>query len=152
MSQPLSPSANAEYHTLFNSNPPFRDDHHRLLSRWRLQFDWPSFSHSIGHSYSFCYRLIVNPVAYGAYPQQLINTMNIHSTAHATQEFPVSLHTRRPKHSHSVHSHALETFSSLICSSSGWTGMSLSQSLSPSANTEYHTLFNSKPPISCCSS
>ena len=43
LSQPLSPSANAEYHTLFNSKPPFRDVHNRLLSRWRLQFDWPSF-------------------------------------------------------------------------------------------------------------
>ena len=49
--------------------------HHRLLSQWRLQFDWPSFPHPIGHSYSFCYRPIVNPVAYSAYFQQLINTM-----------------------------------------------------------------------------
>ena len=69
-------------HTPFNSKSPFRDVHHRLLSRWRLQFDWPSFSHSIGHSYSFCYRLIVNPVAYGAYPQQLINT--IEPSQHST--------------------------------------------------------------------
>ena len=105
MSQPLSPSANAEYHTLFNSKPPFRDDHRRLLSRWRLQFDWPSFSYSIGHSYSFCYRLIVNPVAYGAYPHQYDETFTAQHTG-----IPTPLH---PKHS--VQHYSSYNISPVIC-------------------------------------
>ena len=77
---------------------PFRAVHHRLLSRWCLQFDWPSFSHPVSHSDSFCYRL-VNIVAYGACLQQLIKTMkpSQHSTCHTG--IPILLHPKRPKHS-----------------------------------------------------